>query len=45
MSVKDVLKTIKDKQIEYVDLRYKDGFSVKVINESSRKFKKEKIIL
>jgi cell division septal protein FtsQ len=33
------------KRIEYVDLRYKDGFSVKVINESSRKFKKEKIIL
>ena len=24
MSVKDVLKTIKDKQIEYVDLRFTD---------------------
>ena len=40
----DVLYKVK-KRIEYVDLRYKDGFSVKVINESSRKFKKEKIIL
>ena len=40
----DVLYKVK-KRIEYVDLRYKDGFSVRVINESSRKFKKEKIIL
>tara|TARA_B100000035_G_scaffold65972_1_gene53771 strand:+ start:36513 stop:37244 length:732 start_codon:yes stop_codon:yes gene_type:complete len=40
----DVLYKVK-KRIDYVDLRYKDGFSVKVINESKRKFKKEKIIL
>ena len=40
----DVLYKVK-KRIDYVDLRYKDGFSVKVLNESSHKFKKEKIIL
>ena len=40
----DVLFKVK-KRIDYVDLRYKDGFSVKVINDSLRKFKKEKIIL
>lgn len=40
----DVLYKVK-KRIDYVDLRYKDGFSVKVINEGKRKFKKEKIIL
>jgi cell division septal protein FtsQ len=40
----EVLFKVK-KRIEYVDLRYKDGFAVKVINESVRKFEKEKIIL
>lgn len=40
----EVLYKIK-KRIEYVDLRYKDGFAVKVINERARKFDKEKIIL
>ena len=40
----DVLYKVK-KRIDYVDLRYKNGFSVKVIDENLRKFKKEKIIL
>jgi len=40
----EVLYKMKNR-IEYVDLRYKDGFSVRVVDESRTNLNKEKTIL